>query len=106
MDTKTIDVVALDEEAHKINLLIIDELEWLDSKEHIDQIQEKILKYVTYVEKGEFSSSYPNYEEYEFVIRIVFSYPPTEEGLLYIKEAQAVLNDVGFCLEYQNYEDL
>lgn len=106
MDTKIIDVLALDEKAHKINLLIMDDLLWHDSKEHIDQMQEKILKYINYVEKGEFTSSYPSYEGYEFVIRIIFSYPPAEDVLLYIQEAQAVLADVGFCLDYLNNEDL
>jgi len=103
---KTIDLVGFNQKKNQVNLLLLDQRTWEDPKEHIDRIQERILAYVKYVEDGSFIQDYPQMIGVEIIIRVVFKYVPTDEGMSYIEEAQSVLSDTGYHLEFMNYDAL
>lgn len=105
MDTNIIDLIALDEGKKTLNLIIMDNISWIDPKEHIDLIQQKILFYEQYIDQQLFKE-YPSYSQYPIVIQVIFEFQPSEEGLLFIQEAQSVLDDVGYHLSFINYDDI
>lgn len=105
MDINIIDIVAIDEKKQTLNLIIMDNLTWFDSEDHIDKIQQKILFYEQYIE-NQLYVDYPSKRHLPIVIQVVFEYIPSEEGLLFIQEAQSVMDDVGYHLEFINYGDL
>lgn len=103
MDTTVIDLVALDKEKNIVNLIIMDDMDWTDPKAHIDLVQEKILKYVAYIQEGHFNRSYPSVIGMSLLIKIIFEHKPDAEGLNYIQGVQSVLEDDGYQLDYVDY---
>lgn len=106
METKIIDIIGLDEKLKIVNLLILDDLKWENPSEHMEEIQQKILKYVAYVDFGHLETKYPRVEGYEIVIKVIFEQLPTDEGLTYIEETKSIFDGSGFQLEFLNYSEL
>ncbi|MBI9013306.1 MAG: hypothetical protein JEZ08_13820 [Clostridiales bacterium] len=105
MDTHIIDLVAFDEILKVVNLIIIDDQNWETPREHIDMIQEKILSYVAFIENGTLKKKYPSVADLDTIIKVIFEYKPTEEGIKFIEQVKTVLEDTGYQLEFINYED-
>lgn len=58
-DTSTVDAILRD--SAKIELVVTDHLQWdEDGRVHMYLLQEKINKYLAYIESGEFVRSYPD----------------------------------------------
>lgn len=106
MTSRDIDIVALNVEDKIVNLIMEDTADWNDARGHIDSIQEKILKYVAYVDQGKLVEDYPQVVGYQVIIKVIFQQAPNDQGLVYIKDAQKVLEDVGYHLAFINYSDL
>lgn len=106
MDTQKIDLVAMDQEKDQVNLIIMDDQTWEDERKHIDELHEKILSYVAFVENGTFNKKYPDAKEKELVIRVIFEHSPSEEGKVFIDQMIQVLLDTGYHLEFIDYASI
>jgi|HubBroStandDraft_2_1064218.scaffolds.fasta_scaffold389007_1 hypothetical protein len=79
-DLGAIDIIGIDPSG-QVALTISDHHDWLQSSSHLLMLQEKINRYLAFVESGEILTSYPKARGRQVVIRIVFKYEPDEIAL-------------------------
>lgn len=106
MDTQKIDLVAIDQEKNQVSIIVMDDCDWLDERKHIDELHEKILYYVAFVENGTFHKKYPEAIDKTLVIKVIFEHSPSEEGQVFIDQMVQVLMDTGYQLELIDYASL
>jgi len=96
-DTSTVDAILRD--STKIELVIVDHLQWdEDGRVHMYLLQEKINKYLAYIESGEFLRSYPDDAGIPVSIRIVGKYPISSGGLEFLAKVRPIIEAAGFDL--------
>ncbi len=106
MDIGKIDLVAYNKVADTVHLIIMDEQEWENSNRHIDNLHEKILSYIAFIENGAYDQKYPEMYNKKIIIDVVFEYEPVEEGQEFLSQISQVLKDTGYCIEFRNYTSL
>ncbi len=106
MDSGKIDLVAYNKETDTVHLIIMDEEEWEDSSKHIDNLHEKILGYIAFIENGAYDQKYPEMYNKEIIIDVVFENDPTKDGQQFLTQISQVLNDTGYYIEFRNYTSL
>ena len=92
-----IDFIGIDEENHCI-LTISDHLEWDD--EHLLILQNKINRYLAFLESGEVYETYPSAKDKQILIRIACKYQPTEKGDWFLQQCKEIIKNAGFKFEY------
>lgn len=104
--TNIIDAIATDSGACVV-LVISDHLGWTDdSMRHMWLLQEKLNKYLAFLESGEISESYPHYNEQPVKIRVVGKYSLTEEASIFYGKLIPIIEGAGFTFEFnQSRED-
>lgn len=96
-DTGTVDAILRDRTS--IELLIVDHLPWdKDERVHLWLLQEKINKYLAYVESGEFLRSYPDDAGIPVSVRIMVQYPVSPSGLDFLTRVRFIIEMAGFAL--------
>ena len=96
-ETSTVDAILRDRT--RIELVIVDHLPWdEDARVHMYLLQEKINKYLAYVESGEFLRSYPDDAGIPVSIRIIGKYPVSSGGLEFLAKVRAITEAAGFAL--------
>jgi hypothetical protein len=93
-----IDLIGTDRETGDVILTISDHLDWSDSVEHQRVLQEKLNKYLAFVERGEIFERYPDAKDRLVMFRVVFKYRPDRSGRLFLKKAKEIIEDAGFSL--------
>ncbi len=92
-----IDVISFDPLAQETVLTISDHLDWSDTARHQELLQQKLNAYLAFVESGEILAKYPDAERGRISFRIVLKYRPDNEGSLFLKRAQEVVESAGFA---------
>ncbi|MCH4887289.1 hypothetical protein EZV73_06885 [Acidaminobacter sp. JC074] len=106
MVTHNIDLVGYNRETDTVHLIIMDEQNWDNAGKHIDELQEKILGYIAFVENGAYDHKYPEMYNKEIIIEVVFEYDPTKEGQAFLSQIDQVLKDTGYQIKFRNYTSL
>jgi len=87
-----IDYVSYDPESKTTILTISDQLDWNDEVSHLFLIQEKIKKYLDFIESGQIKVEYPSFlDSMNCKIQIIFRFNPEKnkvaiEGLVKLKQ--------------------
>jgi len=103
-ETSTVDAILRDRK--KIELVIVDHLQWdEDGRVHMYLLQEKINKYLAYVESGEFLRSYPDDAGIPVSIRIIGKYPLSSDGLDFLAKVRRIVEAAGFELVVETRVD-
>ena len=92
-DQSTIDAIGINQEGQVI-LTISNHLEW--NSEHLFLLQEKINKYLSFIESGEILESYPESKGRVLKINVVCKYEPSSEASNFLSQCKAVINQAGF----------
>jgi hypothetical protein len=104
-ETSVVDAIAADAEGFVI-LAISDHLSWSDDAiKHMWLLQEKINKYLAFLESGEIFDSYPHYRGQPAKIRVVGKYPLTNEALDFYKKVTPIIEGAGFGFEFKHLTD-
>ena len=74
--TSVIDIISADRNTEKVVLTISDHLDWSNSLEHQKLLQEKLNRYLAFVETGEILESYPDAKDRPVGFRVVFKFAP------------------------------
>src|SRR5262245_14220116 len=84
-----------------LKLTISDHLDWADSGTHQLVLQEKINRYLAFVESGEILEHRPDATERRIGIQVVLKYEPDLSGLAFLGRAADVLSAAGFDFSYR-----
>jgi hypothetical protein len=95
-ETNVIDIIGIDQQTGEVVLTISDHLDWADSIAHQKILQEKLNRYLAFVESGEISESYPDAKDRTVAIHVVFQFPPDAAGCSFLTKARAVIQSAGF----------
>jgi len=100
-DPAVIDIMSVNPVGNVV-LTISDHLEWSDSVTHQHILQEKINRYVAFVESGEILEHYADAPSRGVVIRVVTQFGPDADGQDFLERAKAALERAGVRFEYRH----
>lgn len=96
-----VDFISIAEELNEVVLSISDHLEWEGNDEHLLLFQEKLNKYLAFIESGEILESYPKAKGKNVVITLVCKFPLSEKARKVFDCAVSIVDDAGFQLKFQ-----
>jgi hypothetical protein len=102
-DPGVVDIVSI-EPSGGVVLTISDHLDWRDSASHQRVLQEKINRYLAFVESGEILDGYPEAEGREVTIRIVTKHEPDLDGQRFFDRAKDALVQAGIQFRWLRFE--
>jgi hypothetical protein len=91
-----IDIITNDEALEVLTLVISDHVEWDEKNEKLFLLQEKLNKYLSFLESGEVYEKYPKIKHGNFLISLVCKYRPAGEGVKFLSLAQTAIEGAGF----------
>ena len=86
-------------------LTVSDHLDWSDSAQHQSILQEKLNKYLAFVESGEILERYPDAKGRPVAFRVVFKFRPDRQGLGFLARARDVIESAGFSLRHEIFAE-
>lgn len=92
-DQNTIDAIGVDQDGVVV-LTISDHLDW--DNEHLLLLQEKINRYLAFLESGEISQAYPDSKGREFKINVVCKYELSPAAKEFMSRCTEIINQAGF----------
>lgn len=99
--TNVVDFVSICTRKNEVVLTISDHLEWDEENEHILLLQEKLNRYLTFIESGELLRSFPSAIGKSIVIDVVCKYPLNAIATEFFKRGVSLFQKAGFRLTYQ-----
>jgi hypothetical protein len=94
-----VDYIAWHPKTEEVGLMIIDHLGWTDddqsNKEHMYLLQEKINRYVAFIESGEIYRSYSKARGRDLVIIVLARDPMNREAETFFEKVKAFLLKAG-----------
>jgi hypothetical protein len=97
----SIDAIGIDRVTSEMVLTIIDHLAWDDIRGHLVLLQEKLNRYLGYLEAEEFRETYPQGIGKTARIDVVFLYPPPLQAESFFASATAVVSENGHTLTWR-----
>jgi hypothetical protein len=98
-DPGVVDIISL-EPAGSVVLQVSDHLDWDDSVQHQLILQEKLNRYLAFIESGEILQSYPAAKGRPIMIEIVTQHDPDAGGIQFLEKAKAVVEQAGFAFRH------
>ena len=93
-----VDAIGIDTVTDEVVLTVTDHLDWLDLENHIFLIQEKLNAYLSFVESGEISESYPKANGRKIRVDLIGKYEIVREAEPYIEQMREVMKGAGVAL--------
>lgn len=91
-----VDFVAYDEGSQIVRLVITDHLDWDDELTHLYALQEKVNKYLAFVESGELAEQFPHFASRPVHIDVEFLHQPTTHACThFLEKAERVIRSAG-----------
>ncbi len=94
-----IDIIGFDEVS--ATLVISDHLEWDSKNEKLLLLQEKLNKYLLFIESGELYEKHPEAEGKTVEIEMVSMYEPNEKATNFIEIANEIIKEAGFQFRHE-----
>ncbi len=96
-----IDLIGTDRTTGEAVLTISDHLEWDDRNEHLLILQEKINRYIGFIESGELLENYAGAAGRLIRVEVVCKYPPSEVGERFLNLASETFEKAGWSLTWR-----
>ncbi len=100
----SVDFIGTDGATGAVVLTISDHLDWIDEDEHLSLLQAKINAYLSFVESGELTESYPAAAGKSVRIEVVAQYPFSMNSLTFMRKAATVIEQAGLGLSWRQLE--
>jgi hypothetical protein len=84
-------------------LTISDHLDWIDTISHQQTLQEKLNRYLSFVESGEILEGYPDAKYRPVVIQVVTKYDPDPSGTQFLQRARGAIERAGLAFEQRTW---
>jgi hypothetical protein len=98
---EVIDAIGLLETKGEVVLTIFDHLEWDDTNDHLLTLQEKINRYLAFIESRELLEKYPAAAGRQIRIDVCCQYPPSSNAERFMQRARVVVEGAGFLLSWR-----
>lgn len=100
-----IDAIGIDRESDWVVLTLVDAEPWnVSYQDHLRLLQDKINKYLQFIEQGELANTYPAAKNKSIKIDIVFKHVPNDQAKECLRNAKLAVEKAGYLLSYQIYE--
>ncbi len=100
-DPKIIDIIGLEDATDEVVLTISDHLDWDDTREHQQLLQDKLNKYLAFIESGELYEKYPKAKGRRPRIDVVFKYKPDIEGFSFLSKVKPIIENAGYGFRFE-----
>jgi len=97
-----VDIVSIGSDGNVV-LTISDHLEWAETESHQLTLQDKLNRYLAFVESGEILESYPKAEGRPIVFSVVTQFDPDPSGLAFLERARTVIENAGFRFRHTRF---
>ncbi|MBB5212556.1 DUF6572 domain-containing protein [Microbulbifer hydrolyticus] len=97
-DQSVVDVIGVANDGTVV-LTISNHLEWSESSLFL--LQEKINKYLAFIESGEIYSSYPNAKGKNVEISVVCKHKPSSDALQFLEQCTRIISAAGFGFRHE-----
>ena len=104
-DGGVVDFIGIDKESGDVILTVSDHLDWKDTVQHQTILQEKLNKYLAFVESGEIFERYPDAKCRSVRFRVVFKNRPDFAGQQFLARARKVIEAAGFRLQHEVFAE-
>jgi hypothetical protein len=101
-DPGVVDIISIDPTGSVV-LQVSDHLDWDDSIQHQLNLQEKLNRYLAFVESGEILESYPGAKGRPVMIEIVTQHDPDPGGTRFLEKAKMVIEQAGFAFRHTRF---
>jgi hypothetical protein len=102
-DPGVVDAISTDRTTGEVVLTIADHLQWDDHNEHLLALQEKINRYLGFIEAGKLLENYPPSRGKPVRIDVVCKYRPSEEGERFLTLAAEMIGKAGRSLIWRRW---
>lgn len=99
--TKIVDIIGVENATGEVVLTISDHLEWDDSHEHQQMLQDKLNTYLAFIESGELFDKYPDAKGRRPRIDIVFKYRPDADAYAFLAKVKPIIENAGFGFRFE-----
>ncbi len=102
-DKNVIDLVGINK-IDEVVLSISDHLNWENTYEHLFELQEKLNRYIHFIESGEIFDAYPKSYGRKILIEIISKYEYTIEAKEFLEKAKPTIHSIGADLRQRVLE--
>jgi len=102
-DTKSVDIIQVDQTNKITRLIITDHLEWIGGKPddaHLWKLQEKVNCYLSYVESGQLDADYPDQTGNQIVIQVYGKFDRSPSAVAFYGQLKEVLAKALYQIEF------
>lgn len=101
-DAGVIDMISTDRVDGSVILSVSDHLSWGEGEDlnHMWMLQEKLNRYLDFLEGGEISESYPAYNGQKLRIRVVGKYDLNASAQSFYEKAKGIISSAGYSLDF------
>ncbi|ETS32866.1 MULTISPECIES: DUF6572 domain-containing protein [Photorhabdus] len=107
-DINKIDLITMTQEdivSQQVILVITDHLQWSSCiNEHLFKLQEKINRYIAFVESGEIYEKLPDAQGRNITFKVFFQYKIPQECIDFMERVNEILSSINIELTYEESE--
>ena len=96
-----VDAIGIDRDTGDVVLSISDHLEWDEANEHLLVLQDKINRYLGFIDSGELLEEYPNAVSRPVRIDVCCKYQPADDGQRFLAQAREVIERAGWSFSWR-----
>ncbi len=101
-NSQVVDAIGTEKDDTVVTLTITDHLEW-GNVEHLLKLQNKLNKYLAFIESGEIYDAYPSAKGKKIQISVVCKYDPDNEGFALLEQCKKQIEKAGFHLRFETH---
>ena len=101
-DINVVDFTSIDA-IGRVVLSITDHLDWNNICEHLSLLQNKLNKYLDFIESGELLEKYPQAHGRSVLISLYMKHDIINEGKRFLEKVKTFLKKAGYDFEYRVY---
>jgi hypothetical protein len=95
-----VDLITLEGETETVVLVMLERRAWGASEQQLEQIEEKINRYLGYVLDGFLARDYPQYVGRSVLIRLQCAEPPRDEAEAFVNAARDAIRAQGIDFQW------
>ncbi len=99
LESNKIDTIGIDKESGEVILTISDHLDWSDSLNHVEMLQEKLNSYIEFIESGQITEDYPKWIGKKLIVQIISLYDYNQEGKDFLLKVNPIMESIGVSLK-------
>ena len=100
-DLDVIDAIGLDSTTEEVVLTIADHLDWDEGDEHLKFLQNKINRYLDFIQTGELLERYPMAHARQIRIDVICRWHPSSHALEFLERARQVIETNGWHFSWR-----